>query len=573
MAEKITDSEGREGLVYMKTEDGSYRGWRVDLLVDNLSSKMELKLLVCAFCNGLLRDACLYEEEFRCGVCIPEGVAWQPVKMNREIVSDKMISCPLKKRGCEWSDTVTTAIHHLEECEFFPVLCPLGCVCLDGERKGKVMKLEKRRIPEHQRDSCPLRELVCEFCLNSVKACEMNPHLEDCEHFPVPCPNECVREGEEVTRQMMRRDVPVHLTDVCPLQKVECPYWVYGCREEMERREMDLHEREFIHIHFRLSMTDMKQKQIQTSQELDRATERISILENESESKTKELTTANTKIEILEKQITEKDSELKSIVEVLSGVTMSKRRLLKRQLERIITGVKQKIENKENTFSDPFYVGLYKCQGNVLWNSWNADIVGVSIYIMKGGYDDKLHWPIKYKYTLILLNHINSNNNYEYTNQVTKDIERCQGARGNYGSRSGSPDGNQREPKETDYMLCSRSHDPVISKITSASKKYTREASQTEYTPEQTPLQNSDSFVTLPEHNLDVDVDVTNTACYYISKNEGDFVTDRYQDNTTPIPIRQTHLHQRSVDSPITFSDHIAREWIGTSDNAKRVRN
>ena len=29
----------------------------------------------------------------------------------------------------------------------------------------------------------------------------------------------------------------------------------------------------------------------------------------------------------------------------------------------------------------------------------------------------------------------------------------------------------------------------------------------------------------------------------------------------------------RSVESPITFSDYIAREWIGTSENAQRVRN
>ncbi|KAI6661939.1 hypothetical protein LOD99_9707 [Oopsacas minuta] len=166
-------------------------------------------------------------------------------------------------------------------------------------------------------------------------------------------------------------------------------------------------------------------------------------------------------------------------------------------------------------------------------------------------------------------------------------------------------------------------------------------------TPEQTPLQTSDSFVTLPEHNTDLDIDLTNIGCnpelpqafspstslpaqmdhdtiiiesnclsihsqnntisttqvpfdevqnqpqgndavplnedsivpQNISKNEGDFVTDRYENNTTPIPSEvlldttQTHLHQRSVDSPITFSDYIAREWIGTSDNAKRVRN
>ncbi|KAI6646767.1 TNF receptor-associated factor 4-like isoform X2 [Oopsacas minuta] len=91
------------------------------------------------------------------------------------------------------------------------------------------------------------------------------------------------------------------------------------------------------------------------------------------------------------------------------------------QLEWKIKGVKQKIENKEDTYSDPFYAGLYKCQGCIQWNCLFFSKVGVYICIMKGDYDDKLHWPIRYKYTFIILNHINSNNNYEYTNQVTKE--------------------------------------------------------------------------------------------------------------------------------------------------------
>ena len=66
----------------------------MDLLVEKLSSKLEEKLLLCNCCKGLLRDACLCEEELRCRVCIPEGVAWQPVKMNREIVHErKVIVC------------------------------------------------------------------------------------------------------------------------------------------------------------------------------------------------------------------------------------------------------------------------------------------------------------------------------------------------------------------------------------------------------------------------------------------------------------------------------------------------
>ena len=86
-------SEGT--LLYMTSEDGSSKEWRVDLLVEKLSSKVERNLLLCSCCNGLLRDACLFEEELRCGVCIPEGVAWLPVKMNRTIVNEKIVICLL----------------------------------------------------------------------------------------------------------------------------------------------------------------------------------------------------------------------------------------------------------------------------------------------------------------------------------------------------------------------------------------------------------------------------------------------------------------------------------------------
>ncbi|KAI6659429.1 hypothetical protein LOD99_10809 [Oopsacas minuta] len=113
------------------------------------------------------------------------------------------------------------------------------------------------------------------------------------------------------------------------------------------------------------------------------------------------LDTGSIKIKNLDKQTTEKDSELKSIIEVLYSYTP----LSTGHLEWKINGVRQKIENREIIFTDPFYVGTE----------------AVYIHIMKGGYDDKLHRPIRYKYTLILLNHTNSNNNYEYTKQITKE--------------------------------------------------------------------------------------------------------------------------------------------------------
>ena len=64
MAEQTTDYPvDRDALLYETREDGSSKGWRADLLVENLSSKVEEKLLLCNSCNGLLRDACLYGEE------------------------------------------------------------------------------------------------------------------------------------------------------------------------------------------------------------------------------------------------------------------------------------------------------------------------------------------------------------------------------------------------------------------------------------------------------------------------------------------------------------------------------
>ena len=90
MAELITDySVERDALLYVMS-DCKPKGWRIDLLAEKLSESEE-QLLLCSCCNGLSRDACFYQEELRYGLCIPEGVVWQPVKMNQKIVNQKMV--------------------------------------------------------------------------------------------------------------------------------------------------------------------------------------------------------------------------------------------------------------------------------------------------------------------------------------------------------------------------------------------------------------------------------------------------------------------------------------------------
>ena len=269
-------------------------------------------------------------------------------------------------------------IQHLKECEFLPVLCTLKCVESDGERRGEVVRVERRQLAEHEREFCSQRELKCEFCDGAVRACEMNPHLGECEEFPVDCPNDCEAAGETGTQQMKRGALLLHLAE-CPLQRVECPYREYGCGEEMKRRQLDLHEREYMHTHFRLAIKEMKQKQIESSD----------------------------KIQFLQKQNA-------LLTEALSSTLVSG------QLEWKIKGVKQKIEKKEDTYSDPFYVGLYKCQGNIYWDRNNTGKVGCYIRIMKGEFDDKLKWPFIYRHKFVLLNQSRNEDNHIWSYEITK---------------------------------------------------------------------------------------------------------------------------------------------------------
>ena len=377
----------------------------------------------------------------------------------------------MKERGCDWTGTVGGGIQHLRECGFFPILCPLKCVESDGERRVEVVRVERRQLAEHEREFCSQRELKCEFCGGAVRACEMNPHLGECEEFPVDCPNGCEAAGETGTRQMKRGAEPLHLAE-CPLQRVECPYREYGCGEEMERRQLDLHEREYMHTHFRLAMKEMKRKQIESTElkdsQIHQANNNINCLEKQiantnlesisvkreirelralsSDMKQKQIESndkikrfekssvdkdleiisakeqieelkalSNRKIELLEKQDTELKNEIKELKETFSTLVSTG------HLEWKIKGIKQKTRGGNTSYSDPFYVGLYKCQGDIEWDCNNTGKVGCFIRIMKGEFDDKLKWPFIFRFKFVLLNQNRKEDDHIWSREVTKE--------------------------------------------------------------------------------------------------------------------------------------------------------
>ena len=323
-------------------------------------------------------------------------------------------------------------IQHLKECGFLPVLCPLKCVESDGGRRGVVVRVERRQLAEHEREFCSQRELKCEFCGGAVRACEMNPHLGECEEFPVDCPNGCEAAGETGTGQMKRGAVPLHLTE-CPHQRVECPYQEYGCGEEMERRQLDLHEREYMHTHFRLAMKEMKRKQIESTELKDAQilqANKINCLEKLSTVKDSEIISVNKEIKELKTlsiEMKQKQTESNDKIQFLQKQNallteaLSSTLVSTGGLDWKITGVQQKIEKKETSYSDPFYVGLYKCQGYIVWDYNNTGKVGCGIHIMKGEFDDKLKWPFIFRRKFVLFNQNRKEDNHILSDDITKD--------------------------------------------------------------------------------------------------------------------------------------------------------
>ena len=101
MAEKTSVPEPNSEinkLVYVIRDDGGYGGWRTELLVlmEEISGNLGEKFLLCNYCRGMLRDACLFEKDCRhgiaCSLCIPKGINKQLAQLNRETVSEKQVS-------------------------------------------------------------------------------------------------------------------------------------------------------------------------------------------------------------------------------------------------------------------------------------------------------------------------------------------------------------------------------------------------------------------------------------------------------------------------------------------------
>ena len=131
-------------LCRVRTEEGNYRGYKKDILTENLSER-DNAVFVCPRCKGILRELCISTDgEQFCSCCKKEGEHTRPnILVNNTIICFKCC-CPLLSRGCDWLGTLGDCENHLDTCGYVQEMCKLKC--------GVV--LQRNDHVTHEKENC-----------------------------------------------------------------------------------------------------------------------------------------------------------------------------------------------------------------------------------------------------------------------------------------------------------------------------------------------------------------------------------------------------------------------------------
>ena len=110
------------------------------------------------------------------------------------------------------------------------------CAYVDVDcSKGCGGRVQRRELAVHLEQVCPQRQYVCDYCpFEATYEVVSVQHWPECENYPLPCPNECGVGTVE------RRHFEQHLQE-CPMQEVECDFSYAGCMVKVQRKDMARH--------------------------------------------------------------------------------------------------------------------------------------------------------------------------------------------------------------------------------------------------------------------------------------------------------------------------------------------
>ena len=198
----------------LSTNDASrYGGYHRELFTRAFTI-LEEALVICTLCQGVKKDACVYQGMTTCKPCSSCPDKAMPVKDIRELVRQLYIKCPLAPRGCNWTGKASEGENHLQNCKELLSKCPNNCGAgINRKTRDQHLKL------------CQMRVLPCEYCGEELIANNLPSHLLICTLHPMSCQNcqtemERKQEVEHLKICPAREHNPVESVPVAPLEVI-----------------------------------------------------------------------------------------------------------------------------------------------------------------------------------------------------------------------------------------------------------------------------------------------------------------------------------------------------------------
>ena len=279
--------------------------------------------------------------------------------LGKKEIGELLVRCTNTERGCQWTGTLATLVYHEAFCYFCLVPCPNKC---EEDKGAGELYIISKHLDEHLKTQCPKRAYECLHCgEKGTFASISEDHNKYCEKKKVACPNK----GSGCSLSMERGKTKEHVSSDCEYTEVACVYESLGCGVRMLRKDIEKHEKEYREKHLDLSL----------------ATVRL------------------------------REEQHKTLSEGEAAVFQ-------------LPGYANKKEKNETFYSTPFYThpGGYKMCINVDANGYGAgEGTHVSVFtrILRGRYDNQLHWPFLGTVRYEMLNQLGNNKHYSKVSTFT----------------------------------------------------------------------------------------------------------------------------------------------------------
>ena len=336
-----------------------------------------------------------------CPMCKDSSFKTVSNKQIAREVRSLLVYCNNREKGCTWKGEINDINKHLENsngCQYEAVKCTYRCK----------MTMQRQYLVDHMTSKCPRRKVNCQYChINGEWQFIEVKHREECNKFPLSCPNKC-----EVGN-VPREDMEAHRKE-CPHEMIQCEYHNVGCDVRMARKRRRSHLEENMETH--LQMT--KLKLAKTEEKLLSTEQRVNNLETMWHTLLQQGTASSS--------ATVK-TNWSSQLETLASTVLNKPCPVVIKLPQLANHLK----SRNMWYSAPFYTHKDGYQMR-LYVKTSDDNYGLSLglQLMKGPHDDKLSWPLRRKFEIKLLNQISDSDHHtgmlmfsgKVAGRVTTDI-------------------------------------------------------------------------------------------------------------------------------------------------------